>query len=273
MHGIDQLTFQLGGNMQPSKERMEPVTQICAHRGASGHAPENTMAAFKTALAMGADWLEFDVQLSKDEHVVVFHDETLERTTNLNLQQRISDMTLSQLKDLDAGNWFHSRFKGEKIPTLEEVLKEFKGEIGLNIELKGIHNTPSTGILEQKVAELLQKFDLFCSDQVLISSFDAYMLTKFHSYSPETPIGYLYEPDEHEGCSNAPLKSASEMHAKAIHPHFSLIDKLFVENANKLGLQINTWTVNNPADMQKLLHIPVNMIITNYPDRLFKLLR
>src|SRR3954447_15867557 len=98
---------------------------VCGHRGASGHAPENTLVAFRRAKELGATWIEFDVQLSADGIPIILHDDTLERTTNLGQQLRPTELTLAQLKDLDAGSWFSPEFAGEKIPTLEEVLQEF----------------------------------------------------------------------------------------------------------------------------------------------------
>src|SRR3954465_12682255 len=104
---------------------------ICGHRGASGHAPENTLVAFKRARELGATWIEFDVQLSADGVPIILHDDTLERTSDLGKPLRPTELTLAELKSLDAGSWFGPEFVGERIPTLDEVLEEFGTVLGL----------------------------------------------------------------------------------------------------------------------------------------------
>lgn len=126
---------------------------IIAHRGASGYAPENTIAAFDLAVKMNADMIELDVQLTKDRQIVVIHDDRVDRTTNGS--GFVKDFTLEELQKLDAGSWYGPAFQGERIPTLEAVLKRYHKKIGLLIELKG---HPSQVGIEEEVGQLLGQF-------------------------------------------------------------------------------------------------------------------
>jgi len=158
-----------------------------AHRGANTEAPENTMAAFRKAVEVGATGLEFDVQLSKDGAVVVIHDEKLERTTNGS--GLVKDYTLEELQRLDAGTWFDEEFAGEKMPTLDQILDEFAStELIFNIELKsGIVLYPG---LEEKVIEEVKRRNL--TDQVVLSSFNHYSLVTCRELNKEIRTGMLY---------------------------------------------------------------------------------
>ena len=137
---------------------------IFAHRGASGEAPENTLAAFKLGLAQGCDAFELDVHLSKDGQIVVIHDGTIDRTTDG--LGAVNEMTVEELKAFDAGSWFDEKYRGERIPLLEEVFDITPGHIIINIEIKGSYN----GQLEPALIDLLKKRDRL--DTVVISSFD-----------------------------------------------------------------------------------------------------
>jgi glycerophosphoryl diester phosphodiesterase len=145
----------------------EKRIMVIAHRGASGYAPENTVSAFKKAIMMKADMIEFDVHLTKDGKVVLMHDKTVDRTTDG--KGKVKEMTLKELKKLDAGLWFDKKFKGEKIPTLEKVLKKFKGKILFNIEIK------SEGT-EEEIVRLIKKYKL--EKDVMVSSFNHQFLKK-----------------------------------------------------------------------------------------------
>ncbi|HEX2911449.1 MAG TPA: glycerophosphodiester phosphodiesterase [Chloroflexia bacterium] len=243
---------------------------VCGHRGASGHAPENTLPAFQRALEMGATWIEFDVQLSADNVPIILHDDTLERTTSLKEAVRPVELTLNELKKLDAGAWFSAEFRGTEIPTLEEVLQQFGQKLGLNIEIKSTPGFESENGLERKIADLVTQYDL--QDKVLISSFDPFRLQALHRYAPEIKLGALYTSRASDYPTNFdPFAMAQSFKAVAVHPPFSLVDKSLMERAHGLGMAVNTWTVNHESDMRRMLELGVNMIITNYPDRLAKL--
>jgi glycerophosphoryl diester phosphodiesterase len=244
-----------------------PKTLVCGHRGASGYAPENTFAAFQKALEQGASWVEFDVQLSADGVPIILHDDTLERTTDKGGSRRPTELTLAELKELDAGAWFSPEYKGEKIPTLDEVLVKFGSKLGLNIEIKSKVGFETDNKIEEKIAEAVKRFGLY--DTVVVSSFDPLRLAALHAYDSEIPIGALYTgraQDYPPGFDAFKLPEITG--AKAMHPHFKVIDAAYVEKTRSLGLAVNTWTVNEPEDMQRLVGLGINMIITNYPDRL-----
>jgi glycerophosphoryl diester phosphodiesterase len=160
-----------------------PRPIIFAHRGASAYAPENTIAAFELALTQQADAIELDVKLSADGHVVVIHDSTVDRTTNG--RGRVKDLSLSELRSLDAGSSFSEKFHGEKIPTLDEVFETVGRRIFINVELTN-YNTPRDHLVEM-VCMLVKKHQL--QKRILFSSFLGSNLSKARSYLPDVPRG------------------------------------------------------------------------------------
>lgn len=245
---------------------------ICGHRGASGHAPENTLVAFRKARELGATWIEFDVQLSADGIPIILHDTTLERTSSLGQPVRPTELTLAQLKELDAGSWFSPDFAGEKIPTLEEILAEFGSSLSLNIEIKSTPGFEADNGLEQKIAALVRQYKL--EDKALISSFDPYRLGSLNRHDPELRLGFLYDANpEHYPPDFDPIAMAKSLNAVALHPPFRIIDPALIARTRDNGLALNTWTVNDIADMQRMIELGIDIVITNYPDRLAGLLR
>jgi len=229
---------------------------ICiAHRGGAAYAPENTLAAIKNAVKIGADYAEIDVHLSKDGEIVVIHDDELERTTNGKGQ--VKDKTLKELKRLDAGSWFSPKFKGERIPTLEEVLDTAKGKIGIVIEIK---NGPNfyEGI-EEKVVKLVRKKDMV--DDVIVISFDHSCLKKVHKLDPGIKTGALYYANILD------MKNLSKTTgAKYMCPGWHLVTADSIKEAHKNGLKVNIWTVNDAATMRKFIKMGVDCISTDKPD-------
>ena len=223
-----------------------PNSKIIAHRGASGHAPENTMAAFQLAMEQGADGIELDVMLSKDGRLVVFHDHTVDRTTNGT--GRVKDMTLAQLQSLDAGN-------GEKIPTLEEVLKTYGGQLLINIDLRN-YATPFDG-LARGVAELLSSNGF--SRSVIVSAFNPFNLMRIRRLCPEVKVGLLTLPNM------ANLWIWRLFKNDALHPHYKDVDRALVETARSHHQQVNVWTVDDPDEIRRLETLNVDSLITNFP--------
>jgi glycerophosphoryl diester phosphodiesterase len=244
---------------------------VAGHRGASGHAPENTLVAFRKAKELGATWIEFDVQLSADGIPIILHDDTLARTTNLGQQLRPTALTLSQLKDLDAGSWFSAEFAGEKIPTLEEVFAEFGEKLGLNIEIKSTPGFEGDNGIEQKIADLVRQYKL--EDSALISSFDAGRLASLNRYDPGLRLAFIYEgrPDLYPADFD-PIVTAKSFNSVALHPPFRIVDQSLVERTHANGLNLNAWTVNEIPDMERMVALGLDTITTNYPDRLVKVL-
>jgi glycerophosphoryl diester phosphodiesterase len=228
-----------------------------AHRGASAHAPENTMRAFHIAEQLGADGMEFDVQLTKDGVPVVIHDELLKRTTGAN--GYVFEKTWEEIQSLDAGSWFGREFAGEKIPSLEEVIAEFGGRMYLNIELKNSYfDMPG---LEEKTIELIRRYGV--EQQVIVSSFHHGSMQRFRELAPDIPTGLLYD------CVIVGAADYSRrLGASAIHPFFATIKPEIVQEAHAKGLQVNVWTANEKEHMRLLILAGVDAIITNHPERL-----
>lgn len=229
-----------------------------AHRGANSLAPENTLAAFRKAVELGSDGFELDVQFSKDGKLVVIHDEKVDRTTNG--KGLVKDLTLAELKELDAGSWFGPEFLKEKIPTLDEVLGEFHGaDLHINIEIKsGIVLYP--GIEKAVLAQVKERRR---EDSVLISSFNHYSLADCHKLNPEVRIGILYVAGLYE-----PWNYARALGCYSVHPLFYGIQAEIIQGCKKEGLAIYAWTVNDPPYMAALARGGVDAIITDRPQDL-----
>jgi len=233
-----------------------------AHRGASGYFPENTMAAFQSAIELGATGIETDVQMTSDGELVLIHDESLLRTTGVN--KLVKDVTLEELRQLDCGSWFDPKFAGERIPTLDELLQLAKSaSIKLNIELKsGVVLYPD---IEHKLLQKLAEYGL--QQQCIISSFNHYSLALCHALNPNVATGILYM----EGLYR-PWDYAATLGANALHAPNYAVNAELVEEAARSNTSYNVWTVNDPQDMKRLIATGVAGIITDYPDRLHAIL-
>jgi glycerophosphoryl diester phosphodiesterase len=232
-----------------------------AHRGASGYAPQNTLAAFVLAAEMGADGIELDVHLAADGQAVVIHDDTVDATTNGT--GRVSRMTLAELQSLDAGGWVDPRFAGERIPTLKQVFDAVSDRLLINIEIKveaGYHPVEQ----EAETVRLIVEHGLV--DRVIISSFSPLSLRRVHRLNPDIALGFLYARGEPAFLPwlvhrfYAPLA--------ALHPHFGLVDSRYVAAAHERGQRVNVWTVNEAEQLRRMQDLGVDGIITNYPDLL-----
>jgi len=234
-----------------------------AHRGASGHAPENTMAAFERCIELGATAIETDVQMTSDGSLVLIHDESLARTAGS--PKLVKDVTLEELRRLDAGSWFDPAFRGERVPTLRELLELVKPySLLLNLELKnGVVPYPG---LEEAVVEEVRRFGM--SDRVILSSFNHYSLVKCKRLAPEVRMGILYMEGLYE-----PWDYASRIGAEALHAYHYAVLPEWVAQAAERGIAYHPFTVNEPAEMRRLLAAGVSGIITDYPDRLAELLK
>ena len=231
------------------------MTEIFAHRGASGYAPENTLEAFRLAMEQGADGIELDVHLTKDGEVVVIHDETIDRTGNG--QGNVKDYTLEELKKFSFHNYME-KYQGVQIPTLKEVLDLVKNsQMQVNIELK-------TGIywyegIEEKTMEIVKSRKM--EDRVIYSSFNHYSIQKILEQDIHAETAYLF--------SDVTLnmeRYAKNTGVKGLHPavyHLKMAD--FLETYLKSGLKVRVWTVNNKEDMKMFMDAGVDAVITNYP--------
>lgn len=232
-------------------EAVRPL--VIAHRGASAEAPENTIAAFELALEQGADGIELDLHLSADEHPVVIHDFTLERTTDG--AGPVSSLSVRELKRLDAGGWWDRRFRGQRVQTLQEILERFRDRARFWVELKG-GSRLYPGI-EERVVSMLEIYDVV--DRALVQSFDHDALARIRSLSREIRVGALV--------AEAPLESAllGAGVANAICPGADVVTESLLTEIRRAGLECYVWTVNEPALMDRLVSWSVNGIITDRP--------
>lgn len=243
--------------------RWKPFT-VFAHRGASAHAPENTLASFALAIEHNADAIEFDVKLTSDGHVIVIHDPTLDRTTGTS--GRVSRTPLNEIKARDAGSWFSERYRGEKIPTLDEVLASFGKKILMNIELTN-YDTPFDQLVP-KVIDLVKKHNL--QEWTLFSSFFPHNLMRASSLLSEVPRGQL----SLAGSAGTLQRLWGRMiSAQAEHPYFSDATESFVADAHKRTRRVHVWTVNDPAEMKRLHSIGADGIFTDDPKLALETLR
>jgi glycerophosphoryl diester phosphodiesterase len=239
-----------------STTREQQIVLVIAHRGASGHAPENTLAAFKRAIALGATFIETDLQLSRDTRFLAIHDDTVNRTTNGH--GKVHDLTLAELRRLDAGSWFGSEFTGERVPTLEEIL-EFakKHDVVFYLELKP---TGSWGGEHALIGALRSSGEIA---RTIVISFDASILQTLRKIEPTLMTGLLFD-----GQLETPLARATEIGARQLAVRGDLVTPALLAEAKKRDLQVVCWTVNQPAHMRLLIEAGVSGIMSDYPDRL-----
>jgi len=234
-----------------------PRPVIFAHRGASAHAPENTLASFELALAQGADALELDAKLSADGHVVVFHDLTLDRTTDGT--GRLGHKKLADLRALDAGSFFSEKYHGEKIPLLEEVFDAVGNKVFINIELKN-YTSPRDPLVD-RVCELVKKCGV--ERRVLFSSFLASNLNRARQLMPEVPRGLLAA--EHWMGAWARSFGFAFGDYAALQPSIKDVDAREVQRVHRLKRRIHVWTVNKAEEMVRLKNWRVDGIFTDDP--------
>lgn len=230
---------------------------IFAHRGASFIFPENTMVAFREALHQRADGIEIDVQLTKDGHPIIMHDEKVNRTTNG--QGYIKDFTLEEIKRLDAGSWKSKRFAGEKVPTLKELFQWVKEtSLYINIELK--NNIIEYPLLEEKILELIADFKI--EERIIISSFNHQSLAKVHQLQPSMETAILHMESLFEPCYY--VKSFG---ATSLHSYWPLLLPDFMDEMNRESIPVRAFTVNKEKQMKTCLSIGCAAIITDLPDK------
>jgi glycerophosphoryl diester phosphodiesterase len=228
------------------------------HRGASYDAPENTLSAFRLARDTGADGVELDVALSRDGVAVILHDATVDRTTDGT--GAVADLTLAELKALDAGAWFAPQFAGERIPTLAEVFQAVGPDMVVNVELKAMGIEPVA--LVATVVDCIDQHDM--ADRVLISCFNPLALRATRQARPDVRLALLYGPSLPQAELARWVDDLRPL--AALHPEHRLVTAKHVAWAREHGCQINTWTVDEPEEMRRLIGLGVDGIITDRPD-------
>lgn len=240
------------------------MSRIYAHRGFSGKYPENTMLAFEKAIEAGAEGIEFDVHLIKDDSLVIMHDETIDRTTDG--KGCIKDYTFDELQKFDASAGFKGVYGENRIPKLRDYFELVKDipDFMTNIEMKtGRFEYPT---IEEKVIAMIEEYNL--QDKIIISSFNHYTVMRCRSINPEIKTGYLTG----DWIYNFGAYT-KEREVECCHPWYGSLTDEAVAEMKANGRIINTWTVNEYDDIKHLADIGIDGLIGNYPDRMVELLR
>jgi len=219
------------------------------------------MLAFRKAIEVEADLIEIDVTLSQDGRVVVFHDDTVDRTTSGS--GAIRSLSWAQIGTLDAGSWFSREYQGERVPSLEEVLDLVEGRAGLNIEIKPeVVTQDDVRGIEALCVEAVRKRRL--SRNVIFSSFSPVAIGRIKRLAPVMATALLTE-SPHRGM---PIRSAVELEASALHADFKRLNRKIVEKAHEAGLPVYAFTLNHTDDFEKALEWGIDGIFTDYPEML-----
>lgn len=241
-------------------EMYQGRTLVFGHRGASAYAPMNTIPAFELAAEQGAQGVELDVHRTKDGEVVVIHDATVDATTDG--KGLVSQMTLKELRALDAGSWFGERFAGVRVPTLDEVFEAVGTKLHINVEIKSF--MAETDGIEALVAQKIKQHGM--RKYVIVSSFNPLSLIRFRDIMPDVALGYLYAAD----LPTWPLHTIHKLSYEATHPHYEMINEELLEIAQQKRYRVNVWTVNDPQKAVELRDAGVHGLITDCPDVILK---
>lgn len=233
---------------------------IIAHRGSSATAPENTLAAFHQAIEDGAEAIEFDVRLTRDRQLVVFHDNRLNRTSDG--RGRLRDYNLSDLQLLSAGSWFHRRFAAEKIPTLEDVFDLVAGRVGINIEIKSDRQERTGGEILIRCLEIIRKYR--AQRLVLLSSFVSRFVKEAKLLEPTLATGLLYHPLRH--IVKSPITFAQSVQADYLILSGTQVRKTIVRMAHAQGLRVAEYTVNTARRIQRANNFEIDAFFSDHPS-------
>ncbi|HDR7517729.1 glycerophosphodiester phosphodiesterase [Bacillus mobilis] len=244
-----------------------------AHRGASAYAPEHTIPAYTLGQQLKGDYIEIDLQMTKDGHLVAMHDETVNRTTNGT--GLVKEHTLEEIKQLNASSFFNEKhpslakkeFEDTKVPTLEEIIETFGHSANYYIETKSPDEYPG---MEEKLLEIIKQYEI--SDKVIIQSFSKESLQKIHSLDVNIPLVQLLPYKKAVQLTELEI-TKYKTYCIGLGMNYKYIDSAYVKRIKKHGLEVHPFTVDNEKDMKKLLLWGVDGMFTNYPDRLHSLLQ
>ena len=234
-----------------------------AHRGASSYAPENTFAAYDKALAMGVDHIELDVHYTSDGHIVVIHDDEIDRTTNGS--GPVSDHTLAQLRSLDAGSWFSLQYAGERIRSLGEVLEHYKDRLHIHLEVKA-----HVEGLASRSADMVHGYGM--ADGVTFTSFWKPALEELRAYAPELPTGWLVPPGPGPWDPSY-VQQALDLGLTQLCPRADVLTPELVDELHSKGLLVRAWGIANEDLMRRAVDAGADGMTINFPDKLVEYLR
>lgn len=230
---------------------------IFGHRGASAYAPMNTIPAFELAAKQGADAVELDVHLSKDGTLVVFHDFSVDEHTNG--KGEIAELTIEELKALDAGAWFAPKFAGTEIPTLDEVFEAVGKKLLVNVEIKSL--SPTGDGTEEALAACIERHAM--QERVIVSAFNPKIIKRFRPLLPKVPLAYLMSPETMAGSTQVVVNPHSY---DASHLHYEMVNQSQMAWSKEHGHIVNVWTVNDAQRARQLALLGVHGIISDKPD-------
>jgi glycerophosphoryl diester phosphodiesterase len=279
------LIFAVPASGATPGEKVSGNTEVLTigHRGASGYTPEHTLPAYDLALRMGAEYIEQDLQLTKDDVLVVLHDETLDRTARgpqENCTGSVIDKTLEQIKTCEVGTWFNEEnpeyareeYVGLEIPTLEEVFQRYGSGVNYYIETKNPEEAPG---MEEELLRLMGEYGLtgLAAErrQVLIQSFSPDSLQKIHALDPSLPLIRLYKEEEENSQTIREDLDETQTYAVGIGPSKDDVDRSLVSEAHARSLDVHPYTVNDEQEMEDLISLGVDGMFTNFPDLLAEL--
>ncbi len=259
---------------------------VIAHRGASAYAPEHSWPAYELAMEMGVDFLEPDLQMTADGELVAFHDPTLDRTASPpgggrgeRARGAVRELTLEELRRLEVGRWFNERhperarpgYEGLTVVTFEELLERWGDRVGWYPEMKNPELTPG---MEEALATLLERHGFTGAGEergrVLVQCFSRAALERFREFAPALPRVQLLGPEAVSDRAVEGVLAEVAEYAQGVGPHHRLVDARFLEAAHIRGLLVHPWTVDDPAEMDRLIGLGVDGLFTNAPDRLLE---
>ena len=238
-----------------------------AHRGASSYAPENTFAAYDRALAIGVDHVELDVHFSKDGHIVVIHDDTVDRTTDGS--GAVVEHTLAELRSFDAGSWFAPQYAGERIRALGEVLEHYKDRLHFHVEIKARQNVAEG--LARRTADMVRGYGVTTS--VTITSFWKPWLEETRAYAPELATGWLVPLGPGSGWDDSIPDQAAELGLTQVCPRAELISPEMVSLLHERGFVVRCHGASNEELMRKVVDCGADGMTINFPDKLIEYLK
>ncbi|MFC0271081.1 glycerophosphodiester phosphodiesterase [Metabacillus herbersteinensis] len=260
--------FAAGGGTAMAKEKHKEILNV-SHRGASGYAPEHTISSYQMGKKMHGDYIEIDLQMTKDGTLIAMHDEALDRTTNGT--GLVKDFTLDQIKQLDAGNWFNEKYPqyanpdylGLKVPTLEEVFQKFGKNASYYIETKSPEVYPG---MEKELLRLVNEYDIN-KKSLLVQSFSPLSLLTMNELDPSVKLVQLLSYKANAAITDVEISAIKE-YAIGVGPNHTYLNQEYVQKVVNSGLEIHPYTVNDKETMNKLIDWGVTGMFTNFPDRL-----
>ncbi|MBM7692034.1 glycerophosphoryl diester phosphodiesterase [Peribacillus deserti] len=262
------MSIAAGGGKVMAGEKYKDIVNV-AHRGASGHAPEHTIISYKMGEKMHGDYIEMDLQMTKDGQLIVMHDEKVDRTTDGT--GLVRDYTLQQIKQLDAGSWFNEKYPqhadpdyaGLQVPTLEEVFQTFGKNKNYYIETKSPEVYPG---MEKELLRLINKYNIN-KETLLVQSFSAQSLHIMHELDPAIKLVQLLSYKSNAVITNEEMAAIKE-YAMGVGPNYTYLNQEYVQKVIQSGLEIHPYTVNDKETMQRLIDWGVTGMFTNFPDLL-----